>query len=219
MNLEGAMLDISNVIAAFSEDQASALTRLSIGRLRYWARTGFFEPSYVAETRGPYGKIYSFKDIVALRTLEMLRVRNGVPLQHLRRVAEKLAHLEDELWTTTKLRVWDRKVVFDEPESGRAREVLSGQFVEEYQLIEIINETGSEINQMKSRDETEIGQIVSVAGVHRGAPVMAGTRIPVASIKRLHEDGFDVDRIIREFPRLSAADVEAALNYSTSDAA
>lgn len=219
MNQEGAMLDISNVIAAFSEDQASALTRLSIGRLRYWARTGFFNPSYVEDTRGPYGKFYSFKDIVALRTLEMLRVRNGVPLQHLRKVAEKLAHLEDELWTTTKLRVWDRKVVFDEPETGRAREVLSGQFVEEYQLIEIMTQAGSEIDKMKSRDESEIGRIVNVAGVQRGAPVVAGTRIPVASIKRLHEDGYSVDRIIGEYPRLTAADVQAALRHKASKAA
>ena len=116
------MLDITNVIAAFSEEQTSALTRLPLTRLRYWARTGFFAPSYVGAGRGPYSKFYSFKDIVALRTLEMLRVRNGVPLQHLRKVAETLAHLKDALWTKTKLRVWDRKVVFDEPETGRPRD-------------------------------------------------------------------------------------------------
>jgi uncharacterized protein (DUF433 family) len=213
------MLDISNVIAAFSEDQASGLTRLSIGRLRYWAKTGFFAPSYVADSRGPYGKFYSFKDIVALRTLEMLRVRNGVPLQHLRKVAEKLVHLKDDLWTTTRLRICNRKVIFDEPESGRPREVVSGQFVEEYKLIEIIGQTGSEIERMKTRDRSEIGAVTTVQGVQRGAPVIAGTRIPVVSIQRLHEDGFSVAQIIAEYPRLKKADVKAALNYEVGRAA
>ena len=67
-------------------------------RLRYWARTDFFKPSFVEEdSRLPYSRFYSFKDVVALRTLEMLRVRNGVPLQHLRKVADSLAHMKDEL--------------------------------------------------------------------------------------------------------------------------
>jgi uncharacterized protein (DUF433 family) len=213
------MLDISNVIAAFSEDQASSLTGLSIGRLRYWAQTGFFAPSYVASSPGPYGKFYSFKDIVALRTLEMLRVRNGVALQHLRKVAERLSHLKEDLWIRTKLRVWDRKVVFDEPETGRPREVVSGQFVEEYELGEIISATGDQIEKMKTRVPRELGRVISVAGVQRGAPVISGTRIPIVSIQRLHEDGYSVEEIISEYPRLTESDVQAALSFEDSKAA
>ena len=88
------MLDVSNVLAAFSEEHVSRITGLSIYRLRYWAATGFFRPSYVEDNpRLPFSRFYSFKDVVALRTLEMLRVRNEVPLRHLRRVAERLSHL------------------------------------------------------------------------------------------------------------------------------
>lgn len=211
------ILDINNVIAAFSEDQASNLTRLSIGRLRYWAKTGFFAPSYVEENvNAPFSRFYSFKDIVALRTLEMLRVKNGVALQHLRKVAERLAHLQTDLWTKTKLYVSNRKVVFEEPESGRPREVVSGQFVEEYALVRVMEETGREIEQMKAREPDEIGNVVQIQGVNRGAPTVAGTRIPVVSIQRLHEDGYSVDQIISEYPRLTKADVKAALAYKRS---
>lgn len=213
------MLDISNVVAAFSEDQASRLTQLSITRLRYWAKTGFFAPSYVADGKGPFSKFYSFKDIVALRTLEMLRVRNGVPLQHLRKVAENLAHLKDELWTTTKLRVWNRKVVFDDPDSGRAREVVSGQYVEEYRLVTIMEETDAAVEQMKVRSSDEVGQVVRIAGVQHGAAVIAGTRIPVASVQRLYEDGYTIEQIIEEYPRLTDGDVRAALSYQATRAA
>ncbi len=91
------MLDVGNVLAAFSEEHVSRVTGLSIGRLRYWPRTGFFRPSFVEDDpRLPYSRFYSFKQVVALRTLEMLRVQNGVPLQHLRRVAEKLMPAVDE---------------------------------------------------------------------------------------------------------------------------
>ena len=91
------MLDIGSVIAAFSEDQVQGLTGLTKGRLRYWAKTGFFRPSYAEDNpRLAFSRFYSFKDVVALRTLEILRVQNGVPLQHLRKVADKLSHLKDE---------------------------------------------------------------------------------------------------------------------------
>ncbi len=97
-------LDISNVVAAFSEEQVQRMTGLTIGRLRYWAKTDFFKPSFVEDNpRLPYSKFYSFKDVVALRTLEILRVQNNVPLQQLRIVAERLSHLKDDLWTKTTL--------------------------------------------------------------------------------------------------------------------
>ena len=43
------MLDVNNVVAAFSEEHVHRITGLSIGRLRYWAKTGFFQPSFVEE--------------------------------------------------------------------------------------------------------------------------------------------------------------------------
>ena len=116
---ETPALDISNVVAAFSEEQVERITGLSKGRLRYWAKTEFFKPSFVEDDpRLPYSRFYSFKDIVALRTLELLRVQNGVPLQHLRRVAEQLEHLRDDLWTKTTLFVINRKVAFVNPETA-----------------------------------------------------------------------------------------------------
>lgn len=106
------------------------ITGLTKGRLRYWAKTDFFRPSFVEDNpRLPYSRFYSFKDIVALRTLELLRVQNNVPLQHLRKVAEKLSALADDLWVSTKLYVVDRKVVFVNPTTGNPEEVVSGQYL------------------------------------------------------------------------------------------
>jgi DNA-binding transcriptional MerR regulator len=209
-----AMLDVGNVLAAFSEEHVSRVTGFSIGRLRYWARTGFFQPSFVEDDlRLPYSRFYSFKQVVALRTLEMLRVRNGVPLQHLRKVAEKLSHLKDDLWTKTSLYVANRKVVFSDPITGKPQEVVSGQFVMEYPLIEIVEATSASIEAIGIRSPDQLGKVVKIRGVNRNAWTISGTRIPIASVRRLHEDGFSVDQIISEYPDLTEADVQAALAH------
>jgi uncharacterized protein (DUF433 family)/DNA-binding transcriptional MerR regulator len=212
-------LEISNVIAAFSEEQVQRMTGLTVGRLRYWARTDFFKPSFVEENRRlPYSRFYSFKDVVALRTLEMLRVQNNVPLQQLRIVAEKLAYLKDDLWTSTILFVENRRVAIVNPESGAAYEVASGQYLLGIPLKKVIDDTRADILAFRSRSESDVGQVSRRRGVIRNALVISGTRIPVGAIVRLNEDGYSVDRIIDEYPDLRKEDIEAALRYGKTAA-
>lgn len=211
-------LDISNVVAAFSEEQIERMVGLTKSRLRYWARTGFFQPSFVEEDgRLPNSRFYSFKDIVALRTLEMLRVQNGVTLQHLRKVAEKLSHLKDELWTSTTLSVANRKVTFPDPVTGQPQEVVSGQFL--LDLGVIISQTSSEVIAFTARPNATLGQLSRNRAIARNAWVVAGTRIPVGAVLRLSEDGYTTDQIIAEYPDLTPEDVDAALQQGRKDAA
>ena len=206
------MFDLGNVIAAFSEDHIQRLTHLSKGRLRYWEKTGFFTPAYRSENpRIPFNRVYSFKDIVALRTLEMLRVQNNVPLQQLRKVAQKLSHLKTDLWTNTILWVLNRKVIFQEPGSDKPREVVSGQYVLGIEMKRVISDTQLDVEQMRKRSPEEIGHVTRQRGISRNALVVAGTRMRVDSSKRLHEDGYSVPQIIDEYPDLTEEDVRVAL--------
>jgi uncharacterized protein (DUF433 family) len=208
------------VLAAFSEEHVWRVTGLSIGRLRYWARTGFFEPSFVEDDpRMAYSRFYSFKDVVALRTLEMLRVKNGVPLQHLRKVAEALSHLKGDLWTKTILYVANRKVVLNDPITNKPQEVASGQYVMEYPLIEIIAETSESIESIGRRSSDQLGKIVKIRGINRNAWTISGTRVPIASVQRLHEDGYSIEQIISEYPDLTTEDIMAALAHKGAAAA
>lgn len=207
------MFDIGNVIAAFSEEHVQHLTKLSKGGLRYWDKTGFFAPAYRDENpRVPFSRVYSFRDIVALGTLEMLRVQNNVPLQQLRKVAQKLSHLKEDLWTNTTLWVLNRKVIFQEPGSTRPQEVVSGQYVLGIELNRVISDTQRDVETMRKRAPEQIGHLSRTRGISRNALVVAGTRIRVASIKRLHEDGYTTAQIIAEYPDLTEADVAAAIN-------
>jgi len=213
-------LDISNVVAAFSEEQIERIVGLTKGRLRYWAKTDFFRPTFAGDNpRAPFSRFYSFRDMVALRTLEMLRVQNSVPLQHLRKVAEKLAHLKSDLWIRTTLFVVHREVVFINPESGQPESVLSGQYVLGIPLAKVIEDTKRDVVSFTRRREGTFGRITRTRGVVHNRPVIAGTRIPVASVVRLREDGFSDEEIIAEYPDLTTADIQAALIYRAPKAA
>jgi uncharacterized protein (DUF433 family) len=214
------VLDIGNVIAAFSEEQVERMTGLSKGRLRYWSRTDFFKPSFVEEDlRLSYSRFYSFKDVVALRTLEMLRVQNGVPLQHLRKVAAKLSHLKDALWTQTTLFVVNKEVYFVNPETNRPEGILSGQYVLGIPLKKVIEDTTADIISLSKRRSETVGHLTRNRSIARNAWVIAGTRIPVAAVQRLHEDGFTTVQIVEEYPDLTEADVKAALQHPEQRAA
>ena len=213
-------LSISNVIAAFSEEQAARVTGLTKRRLRYWAKTGFFKPSFSEDNpRLPNSRFYSFRELVALRTLARLRIDNGVTLQHLRAVAAKLSHLKDDLWTATTLHVLDRRVVLENPETGWPEEAVSGQHVLRLPLARVIEKTGEKLAELHRRPGDSIGKLGRRRAILRNALSVAGTRIAVGSIRRLHEDGYSTDRIIEEYPDLTPEDIEAALACDMSKAA
>lgn len=211
------MKDLDNVIAAFSAEQAEQLTGLTKARLASWDRTSFFAPSYADDDRrSPYSRIYSFRDVVGLRTLCRLRNEHHVSLQHLRQVAEKLSHLASDLWSSQVLYVWDKKVVFDETGAGRLREVVSGQYVNGLALEEVISDMRHAVDQLRCRRADQIGEITRSRFINHNAAVIAGTRIPVTAIRDFAEAGYTTRQIIKEYPDLTERDVAAALSYQES---
>lgn len=208
-------MEASKVIAAFTEEQVERLTGLTVRQLRYWDRTGFFKPEYGEENRRlAYSRVYSFKDVASLRTVSVLRLQFNVPLQHLRKVAEKLRHLSDAVWVGTTLYVLNRKVIFHEPGTEKPKEIVSNQFVlVGIPLKAVISDTQKAIIDMRARRADQLGQVERSRFVNHNAWVVAGTRIPTRAIRRFKEAGYTVEQIIREYPDLTESDVEAALAH------
>ena len=48
-----------------------------------------------------------------------------------------------------------------------------------------------------------------------GKPVIAGTRIPVEQVLRKLAAGMSVEAVLRDYPRLTREDVQAALAYAS----
>jgi uncharacterized protein (DUF433 family) len=213
--------DNERVIRAFTEEQVARLTGLSERQLRYWDRTGFFRPAFGEENRRvAYSRVYSFKDVCALRVIAALRKQHRVPLTHLRKVANELSHLADAKWTSCELFVLNRRVVFVEPGTQRYREIVSKQYVAPgLPLGEVVAGVRHDIAHLNRRGSDERGRIEKIRNVQGSVPVVAGTRIPVRTIRHFHEDGYSVDDILAEYPSLSKADVDAALRYKDETAA
>jgi uncharacterized protein (DUF433 family) len=204
-----------NVIRAFSEDHVMRLSGLSKTQLRYWDKTDFFAPSY-SKRRGAYGRVYSFRDVVALRTLSMLRNEHKISLQHLRKVAEKLSHLGDKLWADTTLYVLNKEVQFHEPETGKVRGVLSGQYTA-IPLVSIMNDVSKRAEKLKGRQSDRVGMVERHRHIAHNAWVIAGTRIPTRMIKSFRDAGYSIAQIKKEYPTLTTEDIRAALEHEEKE--
>lgn len=211
------------VIAAFSEDQTERLTGVTKSQLRYWDRTGFYQPSYVEQNRRiAFSRVYSFKDIVALRVLNVLRNQYGVSLHHLRDVSSKLSHLDDNArWTAVRLWVLHKRVIWHEPGTDLPQEIVSRQYiVATVDLLSVVDDTKRDVaTYLHKRDQSKLGTIERSRYVSHNAPVVGGTRISVEAIKRFADAGYDTEQILLEYPDLTPEDVDAALNYEKPSAA
>lgn len=205
------MARASDVLTAFTEEHVLRLTGLSSARLRYWRRTGFFTPS---APEAAFGRFYSFPDVVALKTLRLLRDRHEVPLQHLRQVAAKLPHLGQHVWHRCTIYLLGRRVVLKEPGSTVPEEVVAGQYTLAIPLRRVADEARRDTKRLMERRRRQIGKVEVVRGVVGQAPILAGTRIPVAAIRNFADAGFSPEQIIREYPDLTVEDVRAALSYA-----
>jgi uncharacterized protein (DUF433 family) len=77
--------------------------------------------------------------------------------------------------------------------------------------IDVINDVEARVRQLKKRDDSQLGHVERSKYVVRNSPVIAGTRIPTATIRQFKEAGYTVERIVRQYPTLTPEDVQAAL--------
>ncbi len=205
-------------ILAFTGQQVSRLTGLSQRVLRYWEQTGVYAASYVDErSRVPYRRIYSFRDVVSLRTLALLRRHHRVRLDDLRRTGVFLRETypdRPDPWAELRFGVLNGRVVFRNPETGGwLTTAPPGQIVLPIDVEEIARATEQEATRFTERRPEDIGAVVRHRYVLGNAWRLAGTRIPTSAVWHFHEDGADVAAIRRAYPDLAEADVVAALDH------
>lgn len=198
----------ATTVWAFTEDQVAELTGLSVGRLRYSRRTHFYYPA-----GGPDAELYSFRDVVSLRTVAELR-RRGVPLQELRKVRDWLKQWSGEPWASLRLAVLGRKVYLKDPKTGAwLTRIPKDQTVHPIFLETIAGDALRAAKQARKRRSSDVGKVKTSPRVMGNAPTVAGTRIPASAIWELREAGYSQKQIREEYPSLKAADVRAALAH------
>jgi DNA-binding transcriptional MerR regulator len=205
-------------ILAFTGQQASRLTGLSPRVLRYWEQTDVYSASYVDERpRVPYRRIYSFRDVVSLRTLALLRKEHHVKLDDLRRTGRFLRETypdRSDPWSELRFGLLNGRVVFRDPETGTwLTATPPGQTILPIDVAEIARATEQEAAQFIERRPEDVGVVVRQRYVLGNAWRLAGTRIPTSAVWHFHEDGADAPAIRRAYPDLADADVAAAIDH------
>lgn len=200
-------------LRAFTTEHVCRLTRLSTHQVRYWDQTEFFSPTVIEQGRA-FSRIYTFRDVVGLRTIAILRNEHGIPLQELRKVGAWLKREHETPWSSLRFGLAGGKVIFFHPETGTPTEPRGqGQHLLAIALEPIANEMRREAANLTKRKPDEYGQIVRNRYVVHNAWSVAGTRIPTEAIWNFHQAGYSAERIIAEYPRLTSEDVRAAIKF------
>jgi uncharacterized protein (DUF433 family) len=168
-------------------------------------------------TKHAFNRIYSFRDIVGLRTLGILRDRFELPLQKLRTVAAYLTQWAERPWSDLRFVVVGRgshaEILFRDPESGDLVSATHPGQTTLFEIEPIAHDMERASSKLTERTSEHVGRIVRNRYVLSNAWVIAGTRIPTAALWECHAAGFGLDRILREYPRLTAEDVQAAIAF------
>lgn len=211
------MSDWAEPPQAFTSGHVSALTGLSDRQLRDWDGRGLFQPAYADDNRRrPYSRVYSFWDVVGLRTIAVLRKQYHVPYKEVEAVGKWLSARYSTPWSSLRFFVADRKILFDEPESGlRYHARPPHQAALPIELRSIEHEMKEAAKQLRLRRTADVDKIGRHRYVAHNADVLAGTRIPTAAIWDFHQAGYDSAGILSQYPTLSEADVEAAIEHGS----
>lgn len=163
---------------------------------------------------GPISRVYSFRDVVGLRTIATLLNKHGIGLRDLREVGAWLSRHEETPWASLTFYVGGKSVFFDDSATGlRMAGYPPDQIAMPIAMEQIVRDVRAAAEELRTRGPDQIGHIERHRNVVHNAPVLAGTRIPTAAIWDFYLAGYDTDGIIREYPRLTAADVCEAITY------
>jgi DNA-binding transcriptional MerR regulator len=199
------------VLLAYSVDHAARLTGLSRTRLTRWDRLGFFSPELAdPDDRGnPYSRVYSFNDLVGLRTLKILADKYRVPLGELRKAHEILSKEIGRPWSEIRLTVANRKIVIYD-EKGRPVNVTDGQYsFNDIPLPEIAADVAEKSKELRKRNAALLGATTRHKFIAHNARVIAGTRIPVSAVESFIKAGYADKAIVDEYPTLELVDISA----------
>lgn len=208
-----------NIVMAFTADQISRLAGISVDRLRYWEKTDAFIPQrFKRLVSGPYTRIYTFQDLVSLRVIANLRVNHGIELQQLRTVSNYIIDYANHPWSSLAVRIFGRHLEFRDPQT---LEWISanpfGQSALAIEFEEVSAEAEADARMAILRRPDQLGKITRHRNVMSNEYVFEGTRIPVATVRRLLDANYSNSDVLRCYPTLSEEDIEFAKRFYSEE--
>ncbi|KRB47591.1 DUF433 domain-containing protein [Terrabacter sp. Root181] len=188
---------------------ASKLSGASEGQLRHWATTGILEPAHGRQPR----YLYSFRDIMALRTVA--RLRSDVPLQRIRSAFSTLSELDLTEHPSQYALFSDGESVFlvqgDDITDlvKRRRQTMLTSLADVMHPFK--NMRGERVVDLRHpRENLEIREARLA-----GWPTIRGTRVPYDLVASLMED-VPAEQVSRYYPGVSAEAAKDARDFHLS---
>lgn len=202
---------------AFPVPIASVLSGASVDQLAYWRKRTPSAPALLVPESKRSGRfIYSWADVVALRSIVYLRHEKSLP--RVRRAVELLRYLEANEWEHLA-----RYTLISTPSSILVR-TPSGQ------LLDLEQQPGTVVSEVLMSDvlapfTTRAGRVVPDLEKPRdllavnprvmaGYPVIAGTRVPFDLVAGLADDGATTAEIIAIYPSVNPASIGDAQDFA-----
>lgn len=200
----------------------SVLTGATVRQLAYWRRhTPATPPLLVPEAKHSGRYLYSWADIVALRSIVYLRQEKSLP--QIRRAVATLQELEANQWThlaAYQLISTHQSILVQTPTG---------------QLLDLEDQPGTVLHEIPMHDvlapfQTRNGRavpalehprprIVANPKVLGGYPVIAGTRIPFDIIASLAENNLKPNAITTIYPSVDHEAINDAISLAKQVAA
>lgn len=203
-------------LLAYTTDQAAHVTRVPASLLREWEDEDIVRPrSIYLDRRGERYALYEFEHLVDVSALWWLRGQRQVMPTALKTVMRALAAFRPDAWTTMAIEAPETLIV-----SGAGMETriplsidVSGQTAAIVRREDIEWTCEHRTTQLLERTPDQIGRVERNQDVRNGQPVLAGTRIPTVAVQEFSDAGYSVAELLDQYPRLTPADVEAALAF------
>ena len=194
---------------AYEPKMAAALSGATLPQLRYWRETRALLPE--VSSRRPV--LYSFRDIIALRTFAFLREERS--LQAIRRALRTLEEIgETDHLSSYRLVKQGRKSIALVRDDG---------------AVDLVEQPGQELTVVKLGDvlrafplgDVEVPpllhprrQISVDPAIRGGHPVVAGTRVPFDLVANLVRDGVPPREVSKFYPSVTAAAARDAADFA-----
>jgi uncharacterized protein (DUF433 family)/DNA-binding transcriptional MerR regulator len=205
------LTDTDGVAMAYPTHIAAALSGASLRQLQYWRESDLLVPE-LGKSGGRV--LYSFSDVVALRTFVFLR--EEASLQLVRKAVGSLRDLGNlDHLATYKLRTVGDRIVLVEP-SGRVLDLTGtpGQYRIEAVMGDVLrpftNMQGATVVDLRNPRR----HLVVDPETQGGYPVIAGTRLQFDLIASLVHDGVPPGEVKNFYPSVSAAAARDAADFA-----
>jgi uncharacterized protein (DUF433 family) len=209
-------IDRRCVDVAYDARLAAALSGATLGRLHYWRTPqGRHEPVLVPEV-SPDPVLYSFRDIVALRTCVYLREQTS--LQKIRKAIASLRELGETRHVSEYKLVSQqggRTIVLVHADGRGGTDLVSrpGQQVVVVEMSDVLRQF--------PLDDVEVPpllaprpRLVVDPEVRGGHPVIKGTRVPFEVVADLVRDNVPLNKIRDFYPSVTALAARDAADFA-----